>query len=107
MSTLPSGPVQRGAPTPQRDLNRPSEPSVADLRATMNREAPGVELSRPAGSPSKRGAQPPKATALGKPVWWRPHVTDQDRQILQFVGVWLLGAALALAAHGVYWAVTR
>lgn len=110
MSTVAPRQVTRQQPAQQDARNRPSDDPAPKLRAELNREA----LARvpDAVAPitlqervTKRATQVSRSVKLAKPVWWRPHVTDQDWQVLQFVGVWLVGVVFALMAHGAYWLI--
>lgn len=111
MSTEAPRRLARLQPTKQDARNRPSDDTAPKLRAELNRDA--LARAPDAVKPitlqervTKRATQMSKSVAASKPVWWRPHITDQDRQVLQFVGVWLVGVVFALAVHGLYWMVT-
>jgi hypothetical protein len=110
MSTVAPRPVSRQEPARQEGRNRPSDDTAPRLRAELNREAL-TRVPDPAkpitlqDRVTKRANQVSKQVKLGKPVWWRPHVTEQDVQVMQFVGVWLVGVVFALMVHGVYWLI--
>ncbi len=110
MSTVAPRPVSRPEPAKQQSRNRPSDDTAPRLRAELNRDAlarvpDAVKPITLQERVTKRATLVSKQVKLSKPVWWRPHVTEQDRQVLQFVGVWLVGVVFALVAHGVYWVI--
>lgn len=110
MSTVAPRRAARQGPTKQDSQNRPTDDTAPRLRAGLNREAlvrvpDAVKPITLQERVTRRASQVSRSVASHKPVWWRPHVTEQDRQVAQFVGVWLVGVVFALVVHGVYWLI--
>ena len=99
---------RKSAPTPepQRTLNRPFDDTVPRLRQQLDPHARKVVVDEVRRA-TLRDRMRTSATNLLQNLTSRPHVTEKDVEMFQFIGVWFLGVLAALVVHGLYWALTQ
>lgn len=97
---------QRAKPAPQTGSNRPFDDTVPRLRAQLQPTARDAVLEEAASGPSWNDRFASLAQRVASSLLQRPHVSDEDRQMFQYVGMWVIGVVFALCVHGLWWLVS-